>query len=169
MDINRFLTSFDPSLEQVLLPMLAGIILAAAIVLCNKKIFGKIIRRLIDLRAFTPATAVTLSEAGIRETRMLRLVLREKSTFRKLVHTCPSSSDGDAEAAKHADLSSLRFYLPEENCDRAELQYDNNGASFLGVFLASVLFLAAMLFLLTVVPDLVQMVKNFIEIAKNSL
>lgn len=167
MDINRFFTEFSPTLEQVLWPMLAGIILAALIVLLNKKLFGKIVRRLIELRAFTPQTAVTLREAGIRETRVLRFALREKSAFRRLVHTCTPSQDAASNEAKDA-LSSLRFYLPEENCDRAELQFDNNGASVLGVFLACILFFAAILLLLTVIPNFLTMIDNFINIAKDS-
>ena len=170
MDINSFFTEFAPTLEQVLWPMLAGIVLAAAIVLLNKKLFGRIVRRLIELRAFTPQTAVTLREAGLRETRVLRFALREKSAFRKLVHTCLPAQEPAESASKEQKetLASLRFYLPEENCDRASLQYDNNGASFLGVFLACILFFAAILILLTIVPDFIKMIENFIDIAKSS-
>ena len=60
----------------------------------------------------------------------------------------------------------MRFYLPEEHSYRAEVSYNNNGASILSVLLSVFLFLIMMFLIAILAPNLIQMLNNFIDSLK---
>lgn len=145
------------TLDVVLWSMFIGLIIGALAMLYNKKVGGAVVRKLFDEKAALPEQAMTLKQMGLEKNFLVRFALRKGSGLRKVV----LSTEQDAKVTDET-----LFYLPEEKYSRAALQYDNDGTSVLTVFFAIVLFAIMMIGVRTIVPYLMQMLKNFIEMVK---
>ena len=145
------------TLDVVLWSMFIGLIIGALAMLYNKKVGGAVVRKLFDEKAALPEQAMTLKQMGLEKNFLVRFALRKGSGLRKVV----LSTEQDAKVTDET-----LFYLPEEKYSRAALQYDNDGTSVLTVFFAIVLFAIMMIGVKTIVPYLMQMLKNFIEMVK---
>ena len=172
MSISDFLTSYGTSLPVTLSAIFIGLILSMTVLLYNRYVPGRLVRHLIKERIHTPDQAVSLSQIGIKEGVLIRHSLREGGMLRKLLATVsdesPAVDDGPKAKAKKPDYSTLRFYLPEEQAYRAEVSYNNNGASVLSVLLAVMLFLVMMFLIAILAPNLIQMLSNFIDSLKTA-
>ena len=175
MSISDFLTSYGSSLPVTLSAVFFGLLLSMSVLLYNRYVPGKLVRYLIKERIHTPELAITLAQAGVKDNLLIRHSLKEGSMLRKLLAVVPvesaespEASGGNASGRKKAgpELTSLRFYLPEENAYRAEVSYNNNGASILSVLLSVLLFLVMMFLIAILAPNLIQMLTNFIDSLK---
>lgn len=172
-DFSSFATYNGSTLQIVVWSMFAGVVVGVFAVLYNKNVLGSFIKALNEHKAFEPDTARSLKEMGFSKNIFVRFALREHSSFRKTVHAV---SIAPAEAAvetpekevrkkkaPHVPVDSLRFYLPAEATERAELLYSKNGANLLTAMAAILLFLVVAILCFTVVPDLLQMLGNFVD------
>lgn len=153
MNIEEIFTRTDFSLDLVLFPLFAGVILAMLIVLYNKLVTGRLVRYLIKNEITGEENAVTLTDAGCGKNLLLKLALKDGTTFRKVVY----KAGGEGEA---------RYYLPEDKQGRASTAYDNKGASVFAVLIGAVLFTGALLLLRILIPDAVTMIGNVIDMFK---
>ncbi len=161
MSISELLTEYGTSLEAVLVAMFGGLFIALGIMLYNKAIPGKIVRYLIANGIDSPEGAVTLEEAGLAKSRLLRYALRDGSMLRKLVFCLPAEVDG-VDKKGRTDVKKARFYLPEDKAYRADFSYNNNGTSLLTVLLTVMLFLVMLALLFLLVPWMLEMVGNVV-------
>ncbi len=157
MNLTKLLTEADMSLDLVLWSMFIGIVIGALAIFYNKKIGGAVVRKLFDEKSTDPSTAMTLTQMGLQKNFLIRFALRRGSGLRKVVLSVE-------EDAKVTDETA--FYLPEEKYPRAALQYDNNGTSIFTVFLAVILFAVMILIIRALMPDMLQLVKNFTDMVR---
>lgn len=150
MNLSQLLTGGNTTLASILWPLVAGVILAACAVFFNKQTVGKFVKKLFDAQANDADSAKSLSDLGLQKSVILKLALHPDSTLRKMVRSAPAE---DASAPE-------RFYIPEETAYRAEVTYNPDGSSVLTIVIAIVMFIAVAMILMTVIPDLVQMVSN---------
>ena len=110
------------TLEKVVLAIAIGFIAGSIIMLYNKRSVGKLVRAIIERGANSPATAVTLGDLGVRPRGSLR---DPASPVRRLIDVAPEK-EGDPPNRRltASEVSTARFYIPEENRVRAEIRYD---------------------------------------------
>lgn len=180
LDLNSFLTYKGMTLEIIVWSMFLGIIIGAFVILYNKSVLGAFVRKLLETGANTPEDAKTLEETGFSKNIFVIFSLQIKSTYRKIIHASPVNSGNEDTVStvppektkkrikkKHRQaqpkLSELKFYIPQDMVARADSIYSNNGTSLLIVVITIALFLIVAILSFTVIPDLIQMLKNFIE------
>jgi len=101
-----------------------GIVLAGVGTVYNTQILGGFVRLLLERKALSPDSALTLEEAGYAKNHFVRFALRDKSTFRKIV----ASEDGK------------RFYIPEDKAIHASFRYEAKGNGLVGFAITVILF-----------------------------
>lgn len=176
LDLNSWLTYKGMTLEIIVWSMFLGIIIGAIITLYNKSVLGAFVRKLLEIGATTPESAKTLEETGFSNNIFVKYTLQIKSTYRKIIqaaainNSVPDSVVTNEKAAKRKrkraqrpPLSELKFFIPEEMTMRAHSFYSNKGTSLLIVIMTVALFLTVAILSLMIIPNLVQMLKNFVE------
>lgn len=153
MTFSDILIQNNPTLALILYPMLIGLIIGVMVVLFNKQVIGKLVKKLLDDKISTDGTAKTLEELGFGKSRTLKFLLRDGTTLRKMVKT--AENDGKTSAP--------RYYIPEDCAYRAEVTYNPDGSSVITVVIAIIMFAALTLIMMTLIPDLIQMLKNAIN------
>lgn len=159
MDLTKLLTSPEMSLELVLWAMFAGIVAASFMAVYNRHVPGKIVRLLYSREAHSPAESLTLRELGVEKNLLVRWSLRRGSSLCKVVHEFDPFSGNAAlrvsnSKTRKRDLNLLRFYIPPEVHERAELMYIREGTTILTALLSIVVFVGVVFFCLVVVPGL---------------
>jgi hypothetical protein len=100
---------------------------------------GGIVRRILEKKALSPDTALTLNELGINPKNIfVKFALRKNSTFRKIV-LAPEDDE-------------TRFYIPEARRIREEIRFRKKGNGVIGVLIAIIVFSLMAFVLLTVIP-----------------
>ncbi|MFA6729905.1 MAG: hypothetical protein WCR95_02780 [Eubacteriales bacterium] len=99
--------------------------------------------RLFELNAFDISSAVTLEQTGVKQGFLLKRFLSPGTGFSAIVKN-----------------DSGRYYIPEENMEKAENKYKDTGASSLFVLGALVVFAIATLIITMLFPGLLSMIKD---------
>ncbi len=150
-------TNTITTLNLIIWSLFIGFVLGIAVTIYNKYVLGAVVRGLMEHKAHTEEAALTAGELGCSNA-FIRLALRPNSSFRRVIFMV-----GDTEyEKKKEDFSTARFYLPEKNIHRAEVLYGNTGASAVTILLSLLAFLVVVFISFTVIPDLIQMLTNFI-------
>lgn len=152
MTFSDLLIQNNPTLAAILYPMLIGLIIGVIVVLFNKQMIGRLVKKLLDEKIRTEDAAKTLDELGFGKSKLLKFLLRDGTTLRKVV-----------KAAETDKSSPERYYIPEECAYRAEVIYNPDGSSVITVVIAVVMFIALTFIMMTVIPDLIQMLMNAIN------
>ena len=145
------------TLNIIVWSLYIGFMIGIAVTLYNRWVLGGLIRKLIDRGALTEGSAVTAAEVGCHNP-LIRFSLREKSTLRRIVHMT-----GDTETQRSREsFDKARFYIPDENVHRAEVIYGNSGTGVMSILLSILAFFVVVLISFFVIPNLLQMLTNFI-------
>lgn len=124
----------DPVVSIVWLT-LTGIGVAAVCLWYSRTFPGKLVRKLLEIDATSPETAVSLETLHCRMTPPLLLALREGGALQDLVISLPSE-DGKT-----------LYYLSPDRRDKAQAKYRKEGHGFLSVlFAVAGLLLVGLLF-----------------------
>lgn len=171
------------TLQRIVLGLFAGIIIAAGIALYDKNRLGAFVRKLVKEQCLWPDKAQTLYELGFMKNSGVKASLRSPNQLGKVVR-CVEKEAYDkqveearaAYVAEHGDdkdffmpdyrinFDTDHFYIPDEEHYRAEVRYEEKGSgwrAFILVVIVSVIGAALVCFLL---PDMLQMVDNMIDI-----
>ena len=142
---------------------------------------SKIIKALVANGASDESSAKTLSELGLLKTPFVRMYLKDDSVIRRSVLVCGSSHKKSSankfkifwyesfirtDIPKVIDFENAKFYLPEENRAGAELRFKEEAHPVRSFILAAVIMLAAALFAIYALPELLSMFDNFITQVK---
>jgi hypothetical protein len=165
MDLTELLTGTDMSLELVIWSMFAGIVAASFMAVYNRRVTGKIVRILYSHDAHSPNAALTLADMGLSRNIFVRWSLRKNGVLRKVVFDFdPFAGNSKLRAVMQKnhrrDLNRLRFYIPPEADERAEMMYIREGTTIFTALLSVALFLAIVLFCLAVIPGLQDLLSN---------
>lgn len=150
MNLSELFTGGNTTLASILWPLVLGVILAACAVFFNKQTVGKFVKKLFDEQAISEESAKSLAELGFEHSRLVKFALRPDSTLRKVVRAVPASNE---EGQPLPD----RFYIPDECAYRAEVTYNPDGSSLLTIVIAIIMFIAAAMILMAVLPKLLDM------------
>ncbi len=173
------------TLESIIWPIFAGIVIAAIIALYNKHVTGRFVMKLISEKALDGSTARSLKELGFEKNHAVRLALRSNELYNKIVHheipngSSAAAANGDIISAAPKDIKGKKskkssadekydidkavFFVPSEHIDRAKLLYSRNGAPILLVFVAMLIFCLAIAALFYVMPYLSKMLGNLTD------
>lgn len=143
------------SLEKVIWAIYIGIVIAAFMLWYSKGFIGKVARKLAEKNAHTPEEAWTLRELGL-DNPFIRNALKNKySALRKVVYCTV-----DKEKLKRNDFYEAKFYIPEEQKNRAYFKYrGNNNTLGMVVITAIVMFILANL-CIRYIPEILNMLKD---------
>ncbi|MBR4962071.1 MAG: hypothetical protein IKY52_14335 [Clostridia bacterium] len=151
-------SGFD-SLDVMVWGMYIGIMLGVIFSTVDKVFCRKMINGLLAGGAVTPETALPLNKMDIGGKWYLRWALREGKPLRKML----AMAEGTDSRTKAGDVL---FYLPEEKKFAAENRYDPGHRPFMSLFLIGILLLAAVFFVLFMVPELLTMLDNLVGFMK---
>ena len=174
------------TIRNVILGICIGIIIASIMAAYDKNKLGKFVRAVIKAQCLWPDKAKTLDELGFdrdhfikgnlkRNGGVLNKVVKcvERETFNKEVsdmreaYIAKTGSDKDFVPPKfEIDLNTAHFYIPDEEHYAADIRFDNRGSgwrAFLLVVIITTIIAVLVCFLL---PDMLQMVDNMIDILK---
>lgn len=145
------------TLNIIVWSLYIGFLIGIGVTVYNRCVLGSLIRRLIARQAFTESDALTVAEVGCANP-MIKFALRGNGTLRRVVYMV-----GDTpETRKREDFNTAKFYIPDENVHRAEVVYGNAGTNFISILLSVLAFLIVVMISFFVIPDLIQMLTNFI-------
>ncbi len=188
------LNTGNMTLELVLAGLFVGVSIAILVSLYNKKVPGKLVRRLLRRSACSPDTALSLRELEYKGScRMIAFSLRRGGTLRRIVRVVgddeeapapdtTEKTDGDAtekktaakaakkpsgRAARGADKLNIleaKLYIPKDKKVKAEALYPSRRGSLVGAVIAIAAFGAALIGVYYAVPELLQLIENFVNI-----
>lgn len=147
------------SLDVLVWGIYAGIVIGATVATLDKLYCGRMVKALIEKRAQTSETAVTLNALDIKGKWYLRRALREGKPLRKML--------GNGVIEDKKKTAEIPFFLPEENRIKAETRYENGRRPIFTLILAIFAMLAVVFFVLFAVPELLTMLDNLVGMVKN--
>lgn len=174
------------TLRNVILGICGGIIIASIMMAYEKNKLGKFVRAVIKEQCLWPDKAMTLEQLGFQGDSAIKSNLRRNSSVLSKVVKCvereafqkdvsdmreayiaqTGSEKGFVEPKFEMDLQNAHFYIPDEEHYAADIRYDNTGSgwrAFLLVIIVTTVIAVLVCFLL---PDMLQMVDNMIDILK---
>lgn len=129
--------------------ILGGVGIAAVYLWYSRSFVGGLVRKLIEIDATSPETAVSLSAIHCRLTPPLRLALREGGALHETVMQI-KGADGDT-----------LYYLTPEKLDIAKAKYRNEGTTvFTLILVIGMLVLLGVLFTVFY-PKIITFLQNF--------
>ena len=144
------------SLEMIVWSLCVGLCLGAVMSYLNNRVIGGYARYLLKNGICDAERAQTLTEAGYGKNLFLRSALRDGKPLRRLVRFV-----GEEDTVK-VDPKATKIYIPEEYRITAELRYEERGNSLPNLILSVLLLIALALVVLFVMPELLQLVDNFL-------
>ncbi len=191
LDLNSWLTNNGMTLEIVVWSMFLGVMIGSFLIFFNKKVLGSFVRALIEAQAFSPETAKTLAETGFTKNFFVRTALRSRGTYRKIIQSASvaaspleippaplppageniqqDSDESDKKKKKKQyqrkiiDISEMKFFIPDNMTARADSIYSDKGNSWIILLMTIGLFVLVSILSIIIVPLIVQMLNNFIE------
>ena len=149
------------TLNIIVWSLFIGFMIGIGVTLYNKFILGALVRELIEHGAHSEDAALTASEIGCANP-LIRFALRENSSFRRIVHM---KGDTQTERSKES-FKTARYFIPDDMVHRAEVIYGGTGTTAVSVLLSVLAFLIVAFVSFIVVPDLIQMLTNFLAAVK---
>ena len=145
------------TLNLIVWSLFIGFMIGIAVTIYNKFVLGTLVRELIERGAHTEEAALTAAEVGCANP-FIRFALRESSSFRRVVRM---KGDTETELSKES-FKTARYFIPDENVHRAEVIYGGSGTTVVSILLSVLACLIVAFVSFIVVPDLIQMLTNFI-------
>lgn len=177
------------SATTVIVCLFIGVIIASAIAIFNKRVLGDFVRSVIRNGATSPEKAMTLEALGYLKNSAVRSALKRRGALRSTVR-CVEDDRADLAAgipirmrmaelypdvvpapeskAKpgRTDLNAAHFFIPEAEKYTAEVRYEKKGTNWLVFFITVIVCLFAISAIFFVLPELLQMLDNFITMVK---
>ena len=142
---------------------------------------SKIIKALIKNSAFDESSAKTAAELGLGKKAFIHHYLKDDSAIRRYVLVTGESHKTvktnafntfwyekflKTELPQKMDFENAKFYLPEENKIGAELRFIEERHPVRSFIIAAIVMLAAAIFAIYALPELLVMFDNFITQVK---
>lgn len=176
---NPFIT-----IDMIVWAMFAGFVAASLMAVYNKRVIGGFVKSVISNDCLTPESAKTIIELGYGTDWFIKNALRTDTVLRRFIVRVQETDEkdgeaGDADAAANdendggskkksksrheaIDFASARFYIPEELKYKAEVRYASRGTNFFTFGIAVVILAATAFAALFIIPELLQLIDNFI-------
>ncbi len=171
------------SLQKIVIGIVIGIIVAAAIVCYDKNRLGAFVRAIIREQALRPDKAMTLHDLGFARNGGVKASLRSRNNLGRVVK-CVEKEEYEREvaAAREAyiaehgneegfhrpeyriNFNTDRFYIPDEEHYRVDLHYDKQGSGWRAFILVIIVAIVSAVLLCFLLPDMLQLVDNLMGI-----
>ncbi len=168
---NFDLTSLSAgSIEMIVWGICIGVIIGVLCALVHKSIIASFIKVLVKNKILTAEDAKTLDELKLRGKWYLRSAL--KYPYKPLRRYVMCANEEELTSAEKEDyekklpMDKALFYLPEENRIGAETRYSEVKKPIFSFIFTTAIIIAAAFFLMYAVPELLQMLDNFITSVK---
>lgn len=186
------------SLKLIIWSLFIGFVAASLLAVYNKRVIGGFVKKLLSEQCLSPDAAITLTELGYGTDFFIKSALRGDNALNRFVSRVDSAqnnvnTDGTNDGAdiadvkpeaipddkapakkrgsrekKNIDFMTARFYIPEDVKYRAEVRYASRGTDLFSLFLCVFIFAAAAFAALYLIPDLIQLIDNFISEMKTT-
>ena len=171
------------SLKTLIWGIWGGISIGALLSFYHKSYLGRVVRALLNKEALSKESSYTLGELGIKPCRLLTAALKEDATLRRVIDVSnPEECEFESQrktpswlaklfpvGKKYSyDFNKMKLYIPEEKRVAAEIKYDQKKKISPAVLIIFIAVLTGIAIGMTfVVPDLLQMLDNFIDMLSN--
>lgn len=171
------------SVKLMILGLFIGLSLAGFGALYDKRVLGESVRAILRKEAYTPETAVTLSELGYARNSIVRHSVRKSVTLRRVVRCVEEEkflAEQEQRRAEHEekrksdkslgrfreleytfDLENDHFYIPEEIRYMADVKFEKKGSSWLGAIVFTLVMLVGYVVLLIYMNDILEILNDF--------
>ncbi|MBE6633453.1 MAG: hypothetical protein E7620_03805 [Ruminococcaceae bacterium] len=147
--------SANGTVRNVIIGLLFGMIISAILSFYTRNVHGRFIRELLKQDALSPEKAMTLKECGVFACPAVRDQLRRGGALAKLTRCAEQEALEETERKNYQpNLSTDRFYIPEDLKYRAELRFENKGFGKLPMLLTVVVSILGAYLLCRVLPIL---------------
>ncbi len=169
------------NLSWAIMAFCFGMVLAAIFGVYEKRGLGEFVRKLLFEECYTPQSAKTLYELGYRKNAAVRGALRRGSLSKVVVCVQKQAYDEQialkrAEYEQNATKDSPAFksvpyrinyetdtfYIPKDASYAAEMRYNKRGSGIGAVLISIVAALVLTLFIIFILPDVLQLLDNFV-------
>lgn len=158
------------AIELVVWAIYAGFLAATASAMFQRRVPGSVVRALDKAEAWTPDSAKTLAELGIKPTFFIRRALRPGTAVRHHVRAvddeavrreipltgfsgfCRRLFSLGPKVVCDYDFSTQRWYLPDEERYKATSRFSARGCNWQMLVITAVMFLAVAGLLLWTLP-----------------
>ncbi len=155
MSFASLWTDTGSSLEKVIWAIFIGTVIAAFMIWYSKGFIGKVARSLANRKAHSPEDSWTLRELGL-DNFFYRNALKSKySALRKVVY-----ATSDKEKLSRNDFYEVKFYIPEEQKNRAYFKYRGNNTTLPVVFMVIVIMFIMAHLCIRYIPEILELLKN---------
>ncbi len=164
------------SVELIVWALFGGFVFASLLAVYNKRLIGGLVKRILSENAISPEKALTVTELGYGTDWFIKNALRKDEALLRFVSRvdAPAADDAgdgaedeEAEAKPSSekrmiDFETTRFYIPEEKKYKAEVRYAGKGTDFVAFGICIVIFAVAAFAAIFLIPDLIQLIDNFV-------
>lgn len=150
-------TNSVTTLNIIVWSLFIGFMIAIGVTLYNKFVVGRVVRALISREAHTKEAALSAQDVDCTSV-FIRFALRKSSSLRRTVRMVGDGEDLRADTP----FEEAKFYVPHEQIHRAKVIYGEVDASVPKILLSVFAFLLLAVVAFVVVPDLIQLLANFI-------
>ncbi len=178
------------SIKTIIFGFFIGVFLASIASILNKRVRGDFVRLLISENCNSPETAKTLSELGYYKNTFIRSSLKRGSAFNGIVRCVQKEIFTESEQKREAaylaaceeckqngekkpqapesvpfimDLNTARFYIAEDDRIKAEIKFEKKGTNWLVLLFVFILSITMIFAIFMALPEIFQMLDNFIS------
>ncbi|MCQ2430959.1 MAG: hypothetical protein MJ192_11595 [Clostridia bacterium] len=171
------------TLRNIVLGLFIGLIIAACVAFYDKNRLGAFVRKLVKEECLSTEKAKTLNELGFLKNPGVRNSLKRGKVLGNTVHCVEKEQyQAEVEAARQAyiektgsedgfgmpdykmDLNTAHFYIPDEEHYAAEVRFEEKGSGWRALVLVIVLAVVGAALVCYLLPDMIQLLDNMIDI-----
>lgn len=167
--VREIFAGGDMSIELIVWALYVGLLLAAVIMLLEKRAVGKLVRKLDEAGALSPENGKTLAELGLAKNPFVKGQLRGKTALSALVYAVGETPEIDEEGhatpvIRKAVDPAAKYYLPEPLRNRALLRYSTRGSHAIDIVVAVIGFGIIGWLLIAYLPKLLALARDILGI-----
>ncbi len=163
---------FNPfiSVKLIVWALFAGFVIASLMAIYQKRLIGGLVKTILSEEALSEDKAMTVAELGYAADWFVKNALRTDPALLRVVSRIDApAKEGEETAPKKTrsgrdiiDFETAKFYIPEELKYKAEVRYARKGTDFVAFGVCIVIFIAAAFAAIFIIPDLIQLIDNFV-------
>lgn len=170
-------------LQFIIFGIFAGFLIASFSMIFIKTTLGKLVRAILEKKAFEAKDGVTLAACGLERHFWIRLALRRGYTLRRVVRCVEeeeflAKAHEERQAAEETgkkapayrepvfkgDLSSCHFYIPKKDRYTAEMRFREKGSGYGTFFFVLLGCVIAVFLIFAFLPQLITFLDNVISL-----
>lgn len=175
------------SLRTIVFGIVIGFMVAGFCTIFDKRVLGDFVRHLLHEECLSPDRSKTLYELGYHKNPMIRGSLRNGVSLRRVVRCVEEEAFSreveemrreynEANKGKRAlpfkapafrmEPENMHYYIPEDLKYVADVKFEKKGTNWFVLLIAFFLMIAAVFLIFTFLPDILQLIDNFISMVK---